>query len=104
MTLGYGTPSESADSVPKAYTDSGGKVTLSRARVPAPREPLVDGLAAAVRLFFGIVDQVELARRSAITGEKRRRLGSVVRPVIQDMYEHLPDGHPFVDVRDEVVR
>ena len=64
----------------------------------ADRKPLADGLVAAVGPFFGEVDQVELAGRSALGGEERRRLCSVLRPVVHDVHEHLPDGHPLVDV------
>ena len=41
----------------------------ARGAGPVAPGPLVDGLVAAVRPFFGVVDQVELARRSALAGE-----------------------------------
>jgi hypothetical protein len=52
---------------------------------------------------LGVVDQVELAGRLALGGEQRRRLGSVLRAVIHDVHQHLPDRHPFMDVSDEAV-
>ena len=68
------------------YRDRTYGLLLSKGREGAgQRLGLVVGLVAAVRAFFGVVDQVELARRSALAGEKRRRLGSVLRPVINDM-------------------
>jgi hypothetical protein len=59
--------------------------TLAHARVLLPA---LDELAAAGP-FFGVVDQVEFARRLPFGGEKSRRLGSVLRPMIHDMHEHL---------------
>src|SRR5262245_26214642 len=51
--------------------------------------------------LFSEIEQVDLARRSALGREQRRRLGSVLRPMVHDVHEHLPDGHSFVDVHDE---
>ena len=50
-------------------------------------------------LLLGVVDQVEFTRQSAFSREKRRSLGSVLRSVIHDMHEHLPDGHPAPGVK-----
>jgi hypothetical protein len=54
-------------------------------------------------VFLGVVDEVELAGGSALGGEERGRLRSVLRPVIDHVHQHLPHGHPSVDVSDEAV-
>jgi hypothetical protein len=69
--------------------------------------PTVIGLAirgAAPRLLLGIVDQVQFTWRSTLGSEDRRRLCSVLGPVVDDVYQHHPDGHPVVNVLDDFVR
>ena len=44
-----------------------------------------------------------LAGRSAL-GENGRCFGSMLCSVVHDVHQHLPNGHPLVDVPDEAVR
>ena len=71
--------------------------------IPGAAGGLSRRLAATVGAFFGVADQVELARRSAVGCEKCRRFRSVLRPMIHNTHEHLPDSHALVDVGDHAV-